>query len=93
MHMVRSEGQPVVLLPEIIHNIRLLVQHAESIRVDPYKGFIQGTPVRVRSGVLKGLTGIVNKVNSRNTVYVVLKSIGRVMTATLDPMDLELEDL
>ncbi|MEQ8351581.1 MAG: UpxY family transcription antiterminator [Leptospiraceae bacterium] len=93
VHMVRSEGQAVVLMPQMIENIRLLVNHAESIRVDPYLGFIEGTPIRVRSGPMKGLTGIVNKVNSRNTVYVVLKSIGHVMSATFDPMDLELEDL
>lgn len=93
VHMVRSEGQPVILVPQLIANIRLLVEHAESLRVDPYKGFIEGTPVRVRSGPLKGLTGIVDKVNSRNTVYVILKGIGQVLTAKLDPMDLELEDL
>ncbi|MCB1170121.1 MAG: UpxY family transcription antiterminator [Leptospiraceae bacterium] len=93
VHMVRSEGQPVVLVPRVIENIRLLVDHAESLRVDPYQGFIEGTPVRVRSGTFKGLTGIVDKVNSRSTVYVVLKGIGQVLSAKLDPMDLELEDL
>ena len=90
VHMVRNEGVPVVLLPHLIENIRLLVEHAQSIRVDPFQGFPKGSTIRVRSGPFKGFTGIVDKVNSRTTVYVVLRGIGQVVSATVDPMDLEL---
>jgi len=89
-HLVGFSGRPSALEDEEIETLRSCLQRRVLLKPHPY---IQaGRRVRVRSGPLQGLSGLVVRKKNGVRFVVSFDLIARSASAELDSMDLELLD-
>ncbi len=86
---VRSEGVPSVMRAEEIDNLNRLVGGALELEANPDENFPPGQNVEVRSGPLKGVRGVVQRVKNRNRLFVHLPLLNQMVVAEVDVLDVE----
>ena len=86
-YLVGFAGRPVAVPEEEFARIRGLLQ--KGLRAEPHRYLAVGRRVRVRSGPLEGMTGIVVRRKNGNRLVISLELIQRSMVVDLDGADLE----
>ena len=87
VRLVTFNGQPATLSDEDIENLRSHLSRSGSIEPHPYLSV--GHHVRVRSGPLKGLEGIILRTKDRCRIVVSIHLIMRSVAVEVDDGDLE----
>lgn len=87
VRLVAFNGQPAPLPDEEIENLRNHLSRSGSIEPHPYVSI--GRRVRVRSGPLKGLEGIILRTKDRCRIVVSIHLIMRSVAVEVDDGDLE----
>lgn len=87
VRLVAFNGQPATLPEEEIENLRNYLSRSGSIEPHPYLSV--GRRVRVRSGPLKGLEGIILRTKDRCRIVVSIHLIMRSVAVEVDDGDLE----
>ncbi|MCR9145267.1 MAG: UpxY family transcription antiterminator [bacterium] len=86
---VRSESVPSVMRAEEIENLSLLVGGALELEANPDEKFPPGQKVEVRSGPLKGVRGVVQRVKNKSRLFVHLPLLNQMVVAEVDVLDVE----
>lgn len=86
-YLVGFAGRPVAVPEEEFARIRGFLQ--KGLRVKPYPYLAAGRRVRVRSGPLEGMEGIVVQRKNGNRLVVSMELIQRAIAVDLDGADLE----
>ena len=87
VHLVTFNGQPAELPEEEIENLRSRLDGAGNIEPHPYLS--AGRHVRVRSGPLQGLEGIILRTKDRCRIVLSIHLIMRSVAVEVDDGDLE----
>ena len=87
-YLVGFAGRPVAVPEEEFARIRGFLQ--KGLRAEPHAYLEAGRRVRVRSGPLEGMEGIVVRRKNGNRLVVSLELIQRAMAVDLDGVDVEL---
>ena len=87
-YLVGFAGRPVAVPEEEFGRIRGFLQ--KGLRAEPHAYLEAGRRVRVRSGPLEGMEGIVVRRKNGNRLVVSLELIQRAMAVDLDGVDVEL---
>ncbi|HVM92300.1 MAG TPA: UpxY family transcription antiterminator [Terriglobales bacterium] len=87
VHLVSFNGQPAILPHDEIENLRTHVSRAGTIEPHPYLS--AGQRVRVASGPLRGVEGIVVRTKDRCRVVLSIHLIMRSVAVEVDADDLE----
>ena len=88
VRLVTFNGQPAVLPDDEIANLRSRL--SSSCRVEPHPYLRVGRRVRVRSGPMQGLEGIIRRTRDRCRVIVSVDLIMRSIAIEVDEADVEL---
>lgn len=86
VHVVSSYGVPVAMPEEEIESLRMALQLRRS---EPYPYLAAGRRVRIHSGPLRGLEGIVQRQNSETRIIVSVDFIQRSVSIEVRPEDLQ----
>ncbi|HEY2545232.1 MAG TPA: UpxY family transcription antiterminator [Candidatus Acidoferrum sp.] len=86
-HLVSFAGRPVAVPEEEFARIRGCLD--KGLRAEPHRYLEAGRRVRVRSGPLEGMEGIVVRQKNSSRLVVSLELIQRAMAVELDTLDLE----
>ena len=86
-YLVGFAGRPVAVPEEEFARIRGFLQ--KGLRAEPHAYLEAGRRVRVRSGPLEGMEGIVVRRKNGNRLVISLELIQRAMAVDLDGVDLE----
>ena len=86
---VRLDGVPCTMRGEEIENLRALVNGALNLEANPDENFPPGQMVEVRSGALKGVRGVVQRVKNRQRLFVHLPLLNQMVVAEVDVLDVE----
>jgi transcription antitermination factor NusG len=86
--LVGFGGSPAVLPDEEIRSLRLGLKG--QLHTAPYPLFTSGRRVRVKSGPLEGMQGLVVRRKNRVRLVVLLESIRRAASVEIEEADLEL---
>jgi transcription antitermination factor NusG len=86
-YLVGFAGRPVAVPEEEFGRIRGLLQ--KGLRAAPHRYLAAGRRVRVRSGPLEGMAGIVVRRKNGNRLVISVEVIQRAMVVDLDGADLE----
>lgn len=87
VRLVSSQGQPTALPEEEIENLRTRVCSAGKIEPHPYLSV--GRQVRVRSGPLRGLEGVILRTKESCRIVLSIHLIMRSVAVEVDEGDLE----
>ena len=87
VHIVSFHGMPVALPDEQIEGLRMALQLRRS---EPYPYLAAGGRIRIKTGPLQGLEGVVLRHNSRTRIIVSVDFIQRSTAVELSPRDLEI---
>jgi transcription antitermination factor NusG len=87
VHLVAFNGRPVELPEEEIENLRSRLSGSGNIEPHPYLS--AGRQVRVRSGPLRGLEGIILRTKDRCRIVLSIHLIMRSIAVEVDDGDLE----
>lgn len=86
VHIVSFHGMPVALPDEQIEGLRMALQLRRS---EPYPYLAAGWRIRIKTGPLQGLEGVVMRHNSCTRIIVSVDFIQRSTAVELSPSDLE----
>jgi transcription antitermination factor NusG len=86
VHIVGAGGRPLPLPQAEIEIIRTFVQR---VKAEPYPYLAKGSRVRVRSGPLQGLEGVVVRHNGKLRIVISIELIMRSVALEVDARDLE----
>jgi transcription antitermination factor NusG len=87
VRLVSFNGQPAALPEDEIENMRLRLSAAGKIEPHPY--LRAGVRVRVRSGPLRGLEGIIQRTRDRCRIILSIDVIMRSIAVEVDQADVE----
>lgn len=87
VHLVTFNGRPAALPEEEIENLRSRLANSGNIEPHPY--LTAGRHVRVRSGPLQGLEGIIVRTKDRCRIVLSIHLIMRSVAVEVDDGDLE----
>jgi transcription antitermination factor NusG len=87
--MVENAGRPCPIPDWEIEGIRTVANAGVKVQPHPYLNLSCGTAVRVSSGSLAGLTGILIRVKNETRVVVSLKLLQKAVSVEVDRSDLE----
>jgi transcription antitermination factor NusG len=80
-------GHPTPLSNEEVSSLKILLESGEE--VDIYPQLKEGTPVRVRRGVLKGAEGILAKKHNQTVFIISIELLGRSVGVKIHADDIE----
>jgi transcription antitermination factor NusG len=86
VHIVTFQGTPVAVPDEDIAGLRAALQLRES---EPWPYIIAGRRIRIKTGPLQGLEGVVVRQNSQTRIIVSVDFIRRSASVELRPEDLQ----
>ncbi|MBL8020440.1 MAG: UpxY family transcription antiterminator [Leptospirales bacterium] len=89
LRFVEIKGTPARLAFEEMESLRILVAAQADLQAHPEQNFPPGQRVRVRSGNLKGVIGVVAKVKNKDRIFVKLEQCNLFASAELDVVDVE----
>ncbi|MCE9600535.1 MAG: UpxY family transcription antiterminator [Spirochaetia bacterium] len=89
LRFVEIKGMPARLAAEEMESLKILVNAQADLQAHPEENFPPGQRVRVRSGMLKGVIGVVGKVKNKDRIFVKLEQCNLFASAELDIVDVE----
>ncbi|MBN2613516.1 MAG: UpxY family transcription antiterminator [Bacteroidales bacterium] len=82
--IVKFSGKPAPIPEWQIQNLKILLGSGKSFKVS-IKDFHEGDLVTIKTGVLCGLKGIVNKIRGRNKLFLTLDALELSISVTIHP--------
>src|SRR5215472_11042048 len=87
LHIVGSSGRPAIVQREQLDGIRQMVE--SPLRVEPHPFLSRGDRVRVTSGPLFGLEGILTRTKAATRLVISLELLGRSAAVEIDAAQVE----
>jgi transcription antitermination factor NusG len=87
LHVVGSAGRPAIVPPDQLDAVRQMVE--SPVRVEPHPFLSSGDRVRVTSGPLFGLEGILTRTKGGSRLVVSMEMLGRSAAVEIDAAQVE----
>ncbi len=84
VHIVSCNGKPVAIPEEHIRSIRQILETEHQFLIQPYFSVVAGDCVRVISGSLKGVVGVVMSDSENNRLLIMIESIGKTVSVAVE---------
>jgi len=90
METLSLDGAPLVIPPEQIDALKRAIASRLAVECCPY---VAGSMVRVKSGPLAGITGVVQRIAGETRITIGIEFLRRAISVQIDAADLEAADL
>jgi transcription antitermination factor NusG len=87
LHVVGSAGRPAIVPPDQLDAVRQMVE--SPVRVEPHPFLSSGDRVRVTSGPLSGLEGILTRTKGGSRLVVSMEMLGQSAAVEIDAVQVE----
>ena len=87
LHIVGSAGRPAIVPPDQLDSVRQMVE--SPLRVEPHPFLSSGDRVRVVSGPLFGLEGILTRTKAATRLVISMEMLGRSAAVEIDAAQVE----
>lgn len=84
VRIISSNGEPIAIPEEHIESIRQVLEAGYQFLIHPYFSVEKGDWVRVVSGSLKGVRGIVITDSSDDHLLIMIKSVGKTVSVNVE---------